>query len=280
MIGATIFSGMFFFPLTLFLLGLFIGSFLNVVLVRYNTGRSLVSGRSMCFSCGKTLAWYELIPVASFFLQGGKCRICKSKVSWQYPLVELATGALFAMVVMFLPATRENVLELLYYLAVVSTLLVIAIYDLKHKIIPDLFAYLFAALGAVHLVAFAGFPGVFHGEALAALLAGPLFALPIAALWYFSDGRWIGLGDAKLALGIGWFLGLALGGSAMILSFWIGAVVGLALIGLAKLRMRFMHGMRVSLKSEIPFGPFLILGTFIVLFTQLNLFVLEMRLFL
>jgi len=263
-----------------FLYGLFIGSFLNVVLVRYNTGRTMVTGRSMCFSCGKTLAWYELIPVASFLLQDGKCRACKSNVSWQYPLVELASGALFAMVVLFLPVARENVLELLYYLSVVSTLLVIAVYDLRHKIIPDLFAYLFAGLGLVHLVASAGVLEVFHGEALMALIAGPLFALPIAALWFFSDGRWIGLGDAKLALGIGWFLGLALGGSAMVLSFWIGAVVGLLLIGLARLRVRFMHGARVSLKSEIPFGPFLILATLIVLFTHLNVFALEMQWFL
>lgn len=273
MIDTVIPQGIFFSPPILFLLGLFIGSFLNVVIVRYNTGRTIATGRSMCFSCGRTLAWYELIPVISFVLQGGKCRGCKSKVSWQYPLVEFTTGILFALIAAYLPVVQGSGGELLYYLTVACILVVIAVYDIKHKIIPNFFAYLFAFLALAHLAVSAGSVAMFlHPPYLYTLLAGPAFALPFAALWFVSGGRWIGLGDAKLALGIGWFLGLALGGSAIILSFWIGAAVGVLLIAASRIHARFIRGAQFSLKSEIPFGPFLILGTLIVLFTHFNLF--------
>ena len=82
-----------------FILGTIIGSFLNVLILRY--GKKDITGRSACPFCGKTLQWYELIPILSFIIQRGKCRLCESKISWQYPLVEFATGSIFVSVLFF-----------------------------------------------------------------------------------------------------------------------------------------------------------------------------------
>lgn len=244
-----------------------------MVTVRYGTGRSVVTGRSMCFSCGKTLHWYELVPVVSFLLQRGRCRKCKSRVSLQYPAVELLTGVLFAMVWLAVPEVRTSTLELGYYLIIMGLLVAITVYDLKHQIIPDAFAYTFAALALVHFALQAGsFGAMIEKPELYTLLAGPFLAFPFAALWVVSKGRWIGLGDAKLALGVGWFLGLPFGGSAIILSFWIGAAVSLVLMAVSRAHARWTGRARLSLQSEVPFGPFMILGTLIVLWSDLNLF--------
>ncbi|MFA4853534.1 MAG: prepilin peptidase, partial [Bacteroidales bacterium] len=79
----------------IFLLGTIVGSFLNVVIFRFNTGRTITTGRSICMNCNRDLRWYELIPVLSFLIQSGKCRRCASKISHQYPLVEIVTGLVF-----------------------------------------------------------------------------------------------------------------------------------------------------------------------------------------
>src|SRR6185503_15262997 len=85
-----------------FVLGTIVGSFLNVVALRYNTGMTL-KGRSKCFSCGKNLEWHELIPVISFLFQKGQCKTCKSSISWQYPIIELSGGLLFILIFYFFP---------------------------------------------------------------------------------------------------------------------------------------------------------------------------------
>lgn len=265
----------------LFIFGTAVGSFLNVLILRLNTGRTMVHGRSMCFSCGKELHALELIPLVSFLVQRGRCRQCKSKISWQYPIVELATGVLFVLVWITMFATAKSVLavggsewwRLAYYLVMTSILVVIAVYDLRHQIIPDGFAYAFAffALGAFFVRA--GSAGTLMSTpSFYGVLAGPLLALPLAGLWMVSRGRWIGLGDAKLALGMGWFLGIVGGTSALVLSFWIGAIVGLLLIGATHIHTRILPHSRYSLKSEIPFGPFMVLATLLVLFFHFNIF--------
>jgi len=142
-----------------------------------------------------------------------------------------------------------------------SLLVVITIYDLKHKIIPDGLVYSFAALSFVSI--FGIWQATFFIPSVWHFLAGPLLALPFALLWLVSRGTWMGFGDAKLALGMGWFLGLSGGGAAIILAFWIGAAVGLLLIALGRILKLFLFGKTFTIKSEIPFGPFLILGTLI-----------------
>ncbi|MBU2263542.1 prepilin peptidase, partial [Patescibacteria group bacterium] len=126
-----------------FILGTIVGSFLNVVILRYNTGQSVIKGGSKCFSCGKNLKWHELIPVVSFIIQKGRCRNCKSRISIQYPIVELLTGLIFLLT---FHVTGYSLLITNYYFIIFSLLIVIAVYDLRHQIIPNGFVYAFIIL--------------------------------------------------------------------------------------------------------------------------------------
>jgi prepilin signal peptidase PulO-like enzyme (type II secretory pathway) len=259
------------------ILGALIGSFLNVVILRFNTGKG-IDGRSGCFTCGKTLHWYELVPIVSYLVQQGKCRGCKSGVSRQYILVEFFTGLLFALISarVLLPIVETysvvTILNLIIALTAVSVLMVIFVYDLRHKIIPDIFSYGFAFLALARLVLYYqtyifSFPGILD------FLAGPIVALPFALIWYFSKGAWMGFGDAKLALGIGWFLGLVGAVSALCLAFWIGAVISVGLLVVQKYLPRSKKSL--SFTSEVPFAPFLIIGLLIVYFFPLDIFHLK-----
>ncbi len=247
-----------------FLFGLIIGSFLNTVIYRYNTGRS-VGGRSHCLACGHTLTWRELIPILSYVIQGGKCAKCQSRFSAQYPLVEFMTAILFLGVTWkFFPTNfslTDFPYELIFLLIinwlVMSLLIIIAVYDLRHKIIPNGMVYAFILASAV----------LAWWQDPERLLAGLYFFAFFATLWLVSRGKWLGFGDAKLALGIGFLLGATAGLSALTLAFWSGAIFGLAIITLNRLRRR---GESFTIKSEIPFAPFLIFGLLIVFFFQIN----------
>lgn len=255
-----------------FIFGTIIGSFLNVVALRYNTGMG-VNGRSKCFSCGKILHWVELMPLVSFILQVGKCRKCKTRISWQYPVVEAVAGILFVLILLkFPPLTLHEGIMTAIYLFITCLMTVITIYDIRHKIIPDSLVYTFAATAFVTI--FIREPLIdtipmmlgLHGSIWTSwgldIIAGPICALPFALIWLFSKGKWMGLGDAKLILGIGWLLGLSEGVSAVVLAFWIGAAVSI-------LWMKFSYG-EFRRRFEIPFAPYLIIGMYIVLFTDLQ----------
>lgn len=256
-----------------FTLGLIIGSFLNVVICRLNTARSL-GGRSACMSCQSKLCWYELIPFFSFLGLQGRCRVCQSKISLQYPLVELTAGIIFATIFLKFSALGgsafgeqgvsfifqpEFIIPYIFYTLMFSLLLVIVGYDIKHKIIPDKLSLIFGILAFIGLFLFP----TYHIPSLLEFSSGILIALPFAGLWLVSRGAWMGLGDAKLALGLGWFLGLSVALSALVLSFWIGTIIGLGLVFFAR-----GYGM----KSEIPFAPYLAIGAFLAFIFELNLF--------
>lgn len=256
-----------------FFLGLIVGSFLNVVILRYNTGASL-GGRSGCFSCGNFLAWYEMFPVISYLALGGKCKHCKSKISKQYPIVELLTSILFALSAWkFYP----DFVSIIFYGILLSLLVVIVVYDLKHKIIADKPTYFFILLALLSPV-ITGFyrmsVATIGWQILMNLVGGLVIFLFFFSLWYFSGGRWMGFGDAKLGFGIGALLGLAGAINAVVLAFWAGALVGLILIALSKLKMKKMIAFRrrFSIKSEIPFAPFLVLGLILNLFWSITIF--------
>ncbi len=170
-----------------------------------------------------------MIPLFSFFFLKRRCRKCGGEISWQYPLVELATGLLFLLVF-------NNP----YHLVIVSFLIVIFVYDLKHYIIPDVVIY------PAIIISF-----FFSSFALLSL-AGAAFFLSIVLV---SKGKWMGMGDVKLAVFMGFVLGWPNILSALLLSFVLGAIVGVVLIILK----------RKKLKSEIPFGPFLCLATLIMM---------------
>jgi prepilin signal peptidase PulO-like enzyme (type II secretory pathway) len=261
------------------LLGLLVGSFLNVVILRFGTGLPISKGRSMCPSCGKTLRWYELVPVFSFIFQRGKCTECSSPISWQYPIVELDTAVLFACVTIrqyalypvyssFSHGLLFSALFVVYYWIIVSLLVVIAVYDFRHKIIPNKLVYTFILLSLAKLALFFyclkvnpfAFPYIYD------VLAPFILFLPFWFLWKVSDGRWIGFGDGKLAFGIGALLGFIGGISAIILGFWIGAAFCLIALALQQLLPRMTA--KLAWGSEVPLAPFLIIGAFIVLFSH------------
>jgi prepilin signal peptidase PulO-like enzyme (type II secretory pathway) len=275
----------FLFDFFVFILGAVVGSFLNVVIFRYNTGASIVGSknRSFCFSCGKKLSWYELLPIASFFIQKGKCRGCRSRISWQYPIVEIITGFIFLL--LFFQTQRLIYNQTIhsypwfhfgYYAVIWCILTVITFYDFRHKIIPNFLVYGFILLSLLQ-VDFLG--ATYHVPLMDPLvklnfLAGPIFFAAFFALWFVSRGTWIGFGDAKLVLGMGFLLGFVNGISAIALSFWIGAIVSIIMLSLGKLqKMKVVRNIQLpiipknlTIKSEIPFAPFLILGTAIAFF--------------
>ena len=243
------------FYIFVFLLGLCIGSFLNCVVYRmelqedmpkgspHRKAVSFLRGKSFCPHCRHSLSWPDLIPVFSFLLLKGKCRYCSKKISWQYPVVEISTALIFICVT---PGVTQ-----IYLLLVSCLLIIIFVYDLKHYIIPD--KVLFPAIGIVFLEQL-----IFSFRFLD---FNPLWAgLGACAFFLFfflvSGGRWMGFGDVKLAFFMGLFLGFPNIVVALFLAFFLGAIIGVGLI---------IFGSK-NLKSEVPFGPFLITGTFIALF--------------
>lgn len=250
-------------------LGLIFGSFTNVLILRHGTSRDL-GGRSACMKCGKTLQWFELVPVLSWIALRGKCHSCGSLISLQYPLVEILTATGFwAMGSAPIPLVAKIIGCLIIIL-----LIAIAVYDLRHMLMPDPWVFGFAALALLLSCYLLFLGGVPWTEYILLFFAGPLVALPLWLLWFFSGGTWMGFGDVKFAVGMGWLLGMPYGFIALMYSFIIGAIVGLAILLPYGRFVRILHnlgitrfqgrGVGFTMKSEVPFGPFLIIGTCII----------------
>lgn len=259
-----------------FIFGTIIGSFLNVVIVRQSLGRERRQ-RSLCFSCGHQLALCDLIPIISFSLLGSRCRYCQSKISWQYPLVELMTGILFVLSLFYSFSHFSGYMAIFEFISVdviCAIFAVIFVYDLRHKIINDL-AVAVLCLTAIARILFFHWTDFGDQAFFLDLLSGPLAALPFFLIWFFSNGKWMGLGDAKLMFGIGWFIGWQLWFPATILGFWLGAGV-VAILFLLQILGRaanvgFLKKTIIfGLKTEMPFGPFLITAALITFFFNFN----------
>lgn len=251
-------------------LGLIVGSFLNVVILRH--GARSLGGRSGCMACGAQLRWYEMIPVLSWFALRGRCRVCHTAISIQYPLVEFSTGILFALI----GGAPIGIIVQIISLVVAALLVIIFVYDLYHTIIPDEWVYALALFAfAASIVGMIGTSTVLNISLF--VLAGPLAALPLFALWFVSRGRWMGLGDPKLALGIGWLLGVPYGLYAVFFAFVIGAVVSVCILLPFQYITHMTSGITrlgavregFTMKSEVPFGPFLIASCVLVWFAMM-----------
>lgn len=230
--------------LIIFIFGLAIGSFLNVLI--YRLPQSLaINGRSFCPKCKKKIAWFDNIPLLSFILLGGKCRHCHSPISWQYPLVELITGVLTVFSLWSLVSHGQNLLSIIYYLFIIYALIVIFFTDLKEQIIPDQVVYLAIFISIIY-----------HLPSIIFLLSGLVAAGFLFLLYWLTHGRGMGLGDVKLAALMGLFLGFPKIILAFYLAFLTGAALGVILILVGKKK----------LTSQIPFGPFLVLAAIFSLF--------------
>jgi prepilin signal peptidase PulO-like enzyme (type II secretory pathway) len=230
-----------------FVFGLVVGSFLNCVIYRLNTGESFLRGRSFCPYCKHILSWKDLIPIFSFLILKGKCRYCGKKISFQYPLVEISTGILFVLI---FSQTISDLRLTIYELIISCFLIVIFVYDLKHYLIPDQVIYPAIIISLIFSFLNSKFQIL---NSIYSAFGASLFFLSI---YLISKGKWLGFGDVKLAFFMGLFLGFPKILPALFLSFFLGAIIGIGLI-LAK---------KKTLKSEVPFAPFLVAGTFIALF--------------
>jgi leader peptidase (prepilin peptidase)/N-methyltransferase len=232
------------------LIGLFIGSFLNVVIHRVPAGESVVHPRSRCPGCGAEIAWYDNIPVLSWLVLRGRCRGCGERISIRYPLVELGTALLFAATAWW--TGLAWVLPAYLYLAAISVAL--SAIDLDTKRLPDrivLPSYVVAAV-LLALPALLDDGGADYVRAL--LAAAALFAFYFLLAFIYPAG--MGFGDVKFSGVLGLYLGWVSWGAVIIgtfAAFVLGAVVGIAVL----------VGGRGGRKTKVPFGPFMVLGAYL-----------------
>jgi leader peptidase (prepilin peptidase)/N-methyltransferase len=229
------------------LFGLMIGSFLNVVIYRVPRGMSVVSPRSACPSCGTQLLERDNVPVVSWLLLRGRCRRCHEPISVQYPIVELACGALFAGT-----AARFGYnWALPAFLVLFAGLLTLSVIDMERLLLPKIIVWPLSVSVAVLLVVAAAATGEWH-NLLVGVVCGAAWFVVFYAMFFISP-KLIGFGDVRLAPVLGLSLGW-LGWRYVILGFLaanlIGAVIGIALIA----------GHRMSRQQQIPYGVFLALG--------------------
>jgi len=283
-----------------FISGLLFGSFLNLVSDRILTKQKILTGRSKCDYCKIPLSPKNLIPLLSFVLQGGKCSSCKKKLSWYYPTSEVITGSIFigaaAMSNIFQVVNYSTIITFIYLLIVGSFFLVLFLTDLKYRIIPDkivypaiIFVVLFMLINAGLFLALyyrqlsqdafgvyllkAGYFKLYAYNVIKAvgvdLFSAALIASFFAFLVYITKGKGMGGGDIRLGFLIGVFNGFPHNVIAIFLGFIMGAVLSLILVML-KLK---------TLKDTVPFGPFLIAGSFIALLWGSNIWNFYINLF-
>lgn len=243
--------------------GLIIGSFLNVCIYRIPKGENISFPPSHCGSCDEKIYWYDNIPVFSYLVLRGKCRNCKSEISIQYPLIE----SLNAIIYIILFKKFNLTIDFIAYALIMSVLLVVFFIDLKHMIIPDGLIITIVIFEILHKASlyFTGGEVYLKTSILGALLAGLVF-LAIVLL----SGGGMGDGDITLIASLGFVLGVKLIFLNIFLSFMLGALISLLLLGF-KIKTR---------KDPIPFGPFIIIAFFIVILCGQEIIDLYMQLFL
>lgn len=234
----------------IFVFGLAFGSFVNALVYRIHHKKSIIRGRSKCPQCEKALKPLELIPVISFIMQKGKCKHCRKKISWQYPLTELGTALVFVLIYGVLsPMNIDRWLLTIGYMFFAIFLISIFIYDFKYYLIPDILVVPAIILAVIF--------SLINSKAdilqvlLGSIIAGGFFLILVLV----SREKWMGWGDVKLVFFIGALMGWPEVLVGLMLSFVSGAIVGILLIMFKKKGM----------KSEVPFGTFLCLGTLITM---------------
>ncbi len=244
------------------ILGLVVGSFLNVVIYRLKNGGRIIADRSKCPYCKKELQVLDLIPVLSFLFFKGRCRYCKKKISWQYPLVELTTALSFILIFLninFLGSSFPafalwgDIILFLFFVFYLSSLIVIFVYDLRYYLIPDV-VLLPAILLVLAILVFAVPSSYFF--ILDNFFGALVFSGFFLAQYLISKGKWVGGGDVKLGILLGLILGWKLALVSLFIAYVTGAIVASALILLKK----------KTRKDVLAFGPFLIASFIIVLF--------------
>ncbi len=227
-------------------IGAIFGSFLNVVAYRLPRGESLSHPRSRCPHCETPIKPYDNVPVLSWLALRGKCRSCGARISARYPLVELGTGVLCALVVVAKGPDEDALLGLVLVLLLVPVTLI----DLEYRIIPNTLMIIGAVLAPAIVLLTA--PDDILEYLIASVAAGAFFFV-----FAFAYPRGMGMGDVKLAAVLGLFLGRAVG-PAIFIALVTGTLVGALVIA--------RKGVQEGRKTAVPFGPFLALGGVVALF--------------
>jgi leader peptidase (prepilin peptidase)/N-methyltransferase len=226
-----------------FILGLIIGSFLNVVIFRIDNLQTILLTRSKCPNCGKQLQWFDLVPLLSFIMLKGKCRYCQKPISVQYPIVELGTAIMVSSLFLHFGLG----LAFFYYSLIFCILAVVLVYDFYKQLVPEEFVWA-ALILTIILSWYIGGLGI-GNMFLGGLVGGGFPAL----LVMLSKEKWMGAGDIKIGLILGMLLGYPVAIFGLFLAFVLGSVVGIAFIAKSK----------KTLKDSLPFTPFLIAATFL-----------------
>ena len=233
------------------LFGLALGSFLNVCIYRIPLRKSIVRPPSSCPQCGRQIRFYDNIPVLSYILLLGRCRHCRHPISPQYPVVEAATGLLSLALFVKVGASPEFVFLLLFG----ASLIAIAFIDLQHKIIPDVLSIPGMIVGFIYSLL--PFSSMTWMDSMIGIVGGGGFLLLVGLAFEKMTGReGMGMGDVKMLAMIGAWTGWRALLFIILLSSLAGSLIGGALLFLS----------RQGVRTRIPFGPFLALGTLIYLF--------------
>ena len=237
-----------------FALGAVMASFMAVIAERLYTSQSWISGRSACNSCSRELAMLDLVPVLSWLGTSGRCRTCRARVPASYAIGEAVLGALFLLAYLKLGFS----LALLWLLAALAVLAFIVLYDLRHTVVPAPASTLLVLVSLLYAVSTSG--GLEQlGQTL--FVAGCI-GFGFFLLYALSRGRAMGLGDSPVALALSLLAGGSLAVAGLLFSFWIGAVIGIAIL------VSRPKGHRMGI--EVPFVPFLAAGYVLAFFTQWN----------
>lgn len=234
-----------FFVIVFFILGILFGSFFNVVGLRVPKNMSFSTGRSFCPTCKTTLTAFELMPIISFVIQGGKCRYCKEKISYIYPITEIVTGILYAFSYYKFGFTSELIMALL----LMSMLMILFVTDLQYMLIPNKILLFFLPLFII--MRFIN-PLIPWHQSITGAIGG--FGL-VAIIILVSKGG-MGAGDMKL-FGV---LGIVLGLYSVLLTFFLAAFFGAVIGGI------LMLFKIIGRRQPIPFGPYIVMATIVTYF--------------
>ncbi len=256
-----------------FIFGAAIGSFVQVVVSRLYVA-PIIKSRSKCLSCGEALRVSDLIPIISYLWLKGKCRYCKSVYGVESLLVEIFYGTVFVILYGTIIASQIDITHKigygLYYTILFIVLGVIALYDKRHSFIPARF--LLAFIGLTLAMFCYRYLGMTPDESKSLFLLSPVVAaLPFLTLFIITRGRGVGFGDVILFFGVGAFFGIEQSMAVLMISVWLGAIVGVILYILDKqYKTKTNHVAFVS--KAIPFVPFIVIAFLIVLFTDIDIF--------
>ncbi|GIW65949.1 MAG: type 4 prepilin-like proteins leader peptide-processing enzyme [Candidatus Parcubacteria bacterium] len=262
-----------------FIFGLFLGSLVNNIAYRLVRNEDFILGSSKCDSCQKNLLWYELIPIISYLIQGGKCRNCRNKISFRYPLTELITGLLtYKIAEKTLLISNFNLINFLYFnyfLIITLLFFILSLYDLETFYIEDKLIYLAIFIWLIFALVFnylSIFPKIDFNPGLNSLIYLPelnvkdyifnrlyyafIFALSILIIFILTLGKGIGLGDIKLFFILGLYFNFSDILAASAFTILISGIFSL-----------FILIYKRKIKQAVPLGPFIFAGLFLSIFT-------------